>query len=89
MKTRKILTIAIFSSLNENGGLMRRYVLISGLFLTLLTCAQLLRLLLRWPVTIAGVEIPLWVSGIAVVIVGSLAIWAFRVRAGESSSTVV
>ena len=68
---------------------MRRYALISGLFLTLLTCAQLLRLLLRWPVTVAGVEIPLWVSVIAALIVGSLAIWAFRVRGAASSSTVV
>ena len=62
---------------------MRRYALVSGAFLTLLTCAQLLRLVLRWPVHIAGVEIPLWFSGIAVVVVGSLAIWAFRVS-GQS-----
>jgi hypothetical protein len=68
---------------------MRRYVLISGLFFTLLACLQLLRLVLRWPVTIAGLEVPLWLSGVAVLIVGGLAIWAFRVSAGASSSTVV
>ena len=66
---------------------MRRYVLVSGLFFTLLACVQLLRLILRWRVTVAGVEIPLWVSGVAVVIVGSLAIWAFRVKSRESSPT--
>lgn len=60
---------------------MRRYTLVSGLFLTLLTCAQLLRLVLRWPVQVAGVDVPLWVSGLAAVIAGSLAIWAFRAHA--------
>ena len=59
---------------------MNRYVLVSGLFLVLLTCVQLLRLVLGWPVTVAGLEIPLWVSGIAALIAGSLAVWAFRVR---------
>jgi hypothetical protein len=60
---------------------MRRYTLVSGLFLTLLTCVQLLRVLLRWPVRVAGIDVPLWVSGIAAVIAGFLAIWAFRARA--------
>ena len=57
---------------------MRRYVMVSGVFFALLTFVQLLRLLLRWPVQVASVDIPLWFSGIAVIIVGSLAIWAFR-----------
>jgi hypothetical protein len=60
---------------------MRRYTLVSGLFLALLTCVQLLRLFLRWPVRVAGVDVPLWVSGVAAIIGGSLAIWAFRARA--------
>jgi hypothetical protein len=59
---------------------MNRYVLVSGLFMVLLTCVQLLRLILGWPVAVAGLEIPLWVSGIAALIAGSLAVWAFRVR---------
>ncbi|MSO83735.1 MAG: hypothetical protein EXQ53_10645 [Acidobacteria bacterium] len=58
---------------------MRRDILVSGLFLTLLTCAQLLRLLMRWPVMVAGVDIPLWASVVAVLVAGSLAVWAFRV----------
>ena len=66
---------------------MRRYTLVSGLFLTLLTCVQVVRLLLRWPVRVAGIDVPLWVSGIAAVIVGSLAIWAFRARTHENHAT--
>jgi len=68
---------------------MRRYTLVSGLFLTLLTCVQLLRLVLRWPVRVAGIDVPLWVSGIAAVIVGSLAIWAFRARAHRDYAAAV
>ena len=68
---------------------MRRYVLVSGLFLVFLTCIQLLRLILGWRVTVAGAEIPLWASAVAAFIAGSLAIWAFRVRARESSSAAV
>ena len=66
---------------------MRRYTLVSGLFLTLLTCVQLLRLLLRWPVRVAGIDVPLWVSAIAAAIVGSLAVWAFRARAAGNHAT--
>lgn len=65
---------------------MRRYIGVSGLFLVLLACVQLLRLIFRWRVTVAGVEIPLWASAVAALIAGSLAIWAFRVRAREGTS---
>jgi hypothetical protein len=68
---------------------MRRYVLVSGLFLALITCVQLLRLVLRWPVTIAGASIPLWASVIAALIAGSLAIWAFRVSARGNSAAAI
>ena len=68
---------------------MHRYVLVSGLFLLLLTCVQLLRLILRWRVTVAGVEIPLWASAVAALIAACLAIWAFRVNARGNSSTAV
>ena len=59
---------------------MRRYVLISGVFFTLLTLVQVIRFLMQWPVVVAGVVIPTWLSLIAALIVGSLAVWAFRVR---------
>jgi len=60
---------------------MRRYTFVSGLFLTLLTCAQLLRVAMGWPVRIANFDVPVSFSIVAAVIVGSLAIWAFRARA--------
>ena len=63
---------------------MRRYVLVSGLFLTLLTFVQVVRLVLRWPVTVAGTSIPLWASVIAALVAGSLAIWSFRVTSATN-----
>ena len=68
---------------------MRRYILVSGIFLTLLTCVQVLRLILGWQVTVAGTNIPLWVSAIAALIAGSLAIWAFRVSGRRDSAAAV
>ena len=59
---------------------MRQYITISGLFLTLVALVQLVRFLFQWPVVIDGVSIPPWLSLIAAIIVGLLAIWAFRVR---------
>jgi hypothetical protein len=70
----------------NDGGLMHRYVVVSGLFLALLACMQLLRLGLGWRVTVAGVEIPLWASAVAALIAGSLAVWAFRVRVRRQSA---
>jgi len=60
---------------------MRRYALVSGLFFALLTCVQLLRLLRQWPVRVASVDVPLWASGIAALVAGSLTFWAFRTAA--------
>ena len=57
---------------------MRRYSLISGLFLALLACVQLLRVIMRWPVRVANFDVPLWFSILAAIIAGALAIWAFR-----------
>jgi hypothetical protein len=68
---------------------MRRYVLVSGIFLALLTCVQLLRLLMQWPIRVANVDVPLWPSVVAVLIVGSLSIWAFRVASRPDSRAAV
>ena len=57
---------------------MRRYATVSGVFFALLATAQLARLLLRWPVRVASVSVPLWPSALAVVIAAAFAAWAFR-----------
>jgi MFS superfamily sulfate permease-like transporter len=68
---------------------MRRYALVSGIFLALLACVQLLRLLMRWPIRVGNVDVPLWPSVIAALIVGSLAAWAFRVASRSDAGAQV
>lgn len=57
---------------------MRRYEQVSGIFFSILALAQLTRTLLGWPVQVAGFSVPVWCSGVAFLIVGGFAVWAFR-----------
>ena len=41
---------------------------------------QLLRLLMGWEVTIQGLAVPLWASGVAVVVAAGLAVTVWRER---------
>jgi len=57
---------------------MRPYLIVSTVAFDVIATAQLVRLVLGWPVVVAGVDIPLWASAIAVVVVGSLAVAGTR-----------
>lgn len=57
---------------------MRRYDLVSGLFLAALAGVQLVRVLRGWTVVVDGIDIPVWVSIIAFLVAGSLAVWGLR-----------
>ena len=63
---------------------MRRYEQVSGAFFSLLAIVQLVRLLMRWPVQVASVNVPLWASAVAVVVTATLATWAFRTASTPS-----
>lgn len=57
---------------------MPRYVRVSGAFFGILAAVQLTRIVLGWPVHVADVEIPVWVSGCAFAIASGFAYWALR-----------
>ena len=57
---------------------MNRYAQVSGAFFCLLAAVQLTRAVLGWPVQVAEVNIPVWVSGCAFIVASALAAWAFR-----------
>lgn len=57
---------------------MKPFTLIAIVVLSLLAILQLTRLLLGWEVSVNGVSIPVWVSGIAFVIAGGLAAMLWR-----------
>ena len=66
---------------------MRRYELVSGIVFSIIALAQLTRTLLGWPVQVDLFTVPVWVSGVAFLITGSLAVWAFR-SAGRHAAPV-
>jgi len=63
---------------------MRRYELVSGLFFCLLAAVQLTRLVLRWPIQVADVGVPLWPSAVAFLITLTFGIWALRTAKGAA-----
>jgi len=57
---------------------MRPVTTIAVAFLALIALAQLTRFVLAWELTIARVAIPVWVSGVAALVVGVLAVMLWR-----------
>lgn len=54
------------------------FTLIAVVLFSLIALLQLLRFILGWQVTVNGVAIPVWVSGIAFVIAAGLAAMVWR-----------
>ena len=54
--------------------------LITAIFLLLLACAQLCRVILGVNVVAAGTEIPVWPSAVAAVVLAALAVWLLAER---------
>jgi multidrug transporter EmrE-like cation transporter len=52
--------------------------LVIGILLLLFACAQLCRFLLKINVVAAGIEIPIWPSAVAAVILAVLGIWLLK-----------
>ena len=59
---------------------MKPFTTISIVVLSLIAILQLVRLILGWEVSINGVIFPLWVSGVAFVVLGGLAVMLWRER---------
>jgi len=55
-----------------------KYVVVSGVLFGVVAVLQAVRALYEWPVQIAGFDVPMWASWVAVVVAGVLCVWAFR-----------
>ena len=55
-----------------------KYVVVSGVLFGVIAVLQAVRALSQWPVQVAGFDVPVWGSWVAVVVAGSLCVWAFR-----------
>jgi hypothetical protein len=53
---------------------------VASILFWLIALAQLLRVLFRVEVTAGGVNIPIWVSILAFIVLGALGIWLWRER---------
>lgn len=54
-----------------------RPLVVAGIIFSVMAVMHLLRLLYHWEVVIAGLIIPMWVSVLALIVGGILAIWLF------------
>lgn len=57
---------------------MKPFTLVAIVILSLIAILQLARFTLGWEVSVNGLAIPTWVSGIAFVIVGGVAVMLWR-----------
>ena len=57
---------------------MHRYEMVSGVIFTIVALVQLIRTVLGWPVQVDLFTVPVWFSGIAFLVTGGMAVWAFR-----------
>ena len=60
---------------------MKPFTTLAIVVFALVAAAQLLRLVLRWSVSVNGILIPLWVSAIACLVATALAVMLWRERA--------
>jgi hypothetical protein len=57
---------------------VKPFTTIAVIVLALIALLQLLRLLLRWEVTLNGAVVPVWLSGIAFAVAGGLALMVWQ-----------
>lgn len=57
---------------------MRRYEMVSGVIFAIVAFVQLIRTVLGWPVQVDLFTVPVWLSGVAFLVTGGMAFWAFR-----------
>lgn len=59
---------------------LRTYLTLSGGIFGVVAGVHALRLVFRWPAHVGPLEAPLWVSAVAAVVAGMLAVSACRLR---------
>lgn len=59
---------------------------VAGAVFGLVSIAQLLRLLLRLEVLVAGYAVPLWLSGLAFIVLAGLSLWMWKLARSPANS---
>ena len=55
-----------------------KYGVVSGVIFSVIAVVQAVRALNQWPVHIGDFNVPVWASWVAMIVAGSLCVWAFR-----------
>ena len=55
-----------------------KYAVVSGAVFAVVAALHALRALNQWPLSVGGLDIPVWGSWVATAVAGSLCVWAFR-----------
>lgn len=64
----------------------KNYCIVSGLLLSLVAIAHLLRIVGDLPVQVGSYDVPMFVSWFGLIVPAALAVWAFR-SAGTGAAT--
>ena len=54
-----------------------KFLVVSGVIFGVIALLQAVRVLYQWPVHIADVNVPLWVSAVVAAVAGGMSGWAF------------
>jgi hypothetical protein len=57
---------------------IRTFCTFAAAIFAVIAILQLLRIVMGWPVTLNGIDVPLWVSWIAAAVAGALSFIGFR-----------
>jgi len=74
------MDIQAFTSTSQKGEEMKPFTTIAVIVFAFVALVQALRLLMAWPVSVGGVDIPMWVSVVALVVALALSVMLWRER---------
>ena len=61
----------------------KTFCMLTGIIFTLVALLHLVRIYMEWPVMIADWSVPKWVSWVALIVAGGLAVIGFRFTAND------
>jgi Mn2+/Fe2+ NRAMP family transporter len=61
----------------------KTFSMLAGIIFTLVALFHLVRIYMDWPVMIADWSVPKWVSWVAIIVAGGLALFGFRFTANN------
>ena len=61
----------------------KTFCMLAGIIFTFVALFHLVRIFMEWPVMIGDWSVPIWVSWVALIVAGGLALFGFRFTAND------